>query len=127
MAGHCEARLPSWPERTRLLRWTARALADRLVDARPGPDTAVHALLDWERTAILGLVEAWGEVDRSHRKFAHRGSRLGLVHVLESTCWRVLLAAGVILPAPARRVARAKSPWPEWAELIPGVIWIYDI
>ena len=97
------------------------------MDARPGPDTAVHALLDWERTAILGLVEAWGEVDRSHRKLAHRGSRLGLVHVLESTCWRVLLAAGVILPAPARRVARAKSPWPEWAELIPGVIWIYDI
>ena len=32
----------------------------------------------------------------------------------------------MILPAPAQRVARAKSPWPEWAELIPGVIWIYD-
>lgn len=113
-------------EHTRILRWTARALDDRLADAKPGPDSAMHALLDWERTAILGLAEAWGEVDRSHRKLAHRGSRLGLVHVSESTCWRVLLAAGVILPAPAQRVARAKSPWPEWAELVPGVIWIYD-
>lgn len=113
-------------EHTRLLRWTTRALDDRLTDARPGPDSAVHALLDWERAAILGLAEGWGEIDRSHRKLAHRGSRLGLVHVSESTCWRVLLAAGVILPAPAQRVARAKSPWPEWAELIPGVIWIYD-
>jgi putative transposase len=113
-------------EHTRLLRWTSRALDDRLDDAKPGPDSAVHALLDWERTAILGLAEAWGEVDRSHRKLAHRGSRLDLVHVSESTCWRVLLAAGVILPAPASRVPRAKSPWPEWAELVPGVIWIYD-
>ncbi|HVB27504.1 MAG TPA: integrase core domain-containing protein [Mycobacteriales bacterium] len=113
-------------EHTRLLRWTGRAMDGRLDDVRPRPDSAVHALLDWERTAILDLAEAWGEVDRSHRKLADRGSRLDLVHVSESTCWRVLLAAGVILPAPAQRVPRAKSPWPQWAELVPGKIWIYD-
>ena len=113
-------------EHTRLLRWASRALTGQLQDAKPGPESALHALLDWERTAILDLAEAWGEVDRSHRKLAHRGSRLGLVHVSESTCWRVLVAAQVILPGPGGRVPRAMTPWPEWAELTPGVIWIYD-
>lgn len=113
-------------EHTRLLRWAARAAADRLVDARPGPETAVHALLDSERAAILALAEDWGDIDRSHRKLAHRGSRLDLVHASESTVWRVLVAAGVVLPAAAGREPRAKTPWPDWAELVPGVIWIYD-
>lgn len=113
-------------EHTRLLRWAARALSGQLEDATPGPGVAVHALLDWERAAVLDLAEAWGPVDRSHRKLAHRGPRLGLVHVSESTCWRVLVAAGVVLPAAPGRVPLVKTPWPEWAELTPGVIWIYD-
>jgi putative transposase len=113
-------------EHTRLLRWAARAAEDRLADARPGPDTPVHALLDWERAAIVKLAEDWAEIDRSHRKLAHRGSRLDLVHVSESTVWRVLVAAGVILPAGPAREPRAKTPWPDWAELVPGVIFIYD-
>jgi putative transposase len=29
----------------------------------------------------VALFEAWGEIDRSHCKLAHRGSRLQLVHV----------------------------------------------
>jgi putative transposase len=111
---------------TRLLRWAARALEDRLADAKPGPDVAVHALLDSEREAICKLAEDWAEIDRSHRKLAHRGSRLGLVHVSESTVWRVLVAAGVILPASPAREPRVKTPWPDWAELVPGVIYIYD-
>ncbi len=113
-------------EHTRLLRWTLRATEDRLTDAKPGPDVPVHALLDWEREAILELAEKWGEIDRSHRKLAHRGSRLELVHVSESTVWRVLVAAGVILPAAPAREPRVKTPWPQWAELVPGVIYIYD-
>jgi transposase InsO family protein len=113
-------------ERTRLLRCAARAIEERLTDAKPGPETPVHALLDWERDAILELAEAWGEVDRSHRKLAHRGSRLKLVHVSESTVWRVLVAAGIVLPAAAAREPRVKTPWPDWAELVPGVIYIYD-
>jgi hypothetical protein len=90
-------------EHTRLLRWATRAAAGRLEDAKPGPETLVHALLDWERDAILKLADEWAEIDRSHRKLAHRGSRLELVHVSESTVWRVLVAAGVILPAAAAR------------------------
>jgi hypothetical protein len=50
----------------------------------------LHALLDHERAAIIKLTEEWGEIDRSHRKLAHRGSRLGVVHVRESTAGRVL-------------------------------------
>jgi putative transposase len=113
-------------EHTRLLRWATRALDDRLADAKPGPETPVHALLDWEREAILELAEQWGEIDRSHRKLAHRGSRLDMVHVSASTVWRVLVAAGIVLPAAPAREPRVKTPWPDWAELVPGVIYIYD-
>ncbi|MGH3612705.1 MAG: transposase [Pseudonocardia sp.] len=111
---------------TRLLRWAARAAVGCLDDARPGPATALHALLGWEREVIVKLAEDWGEIDRSHRKLAHRGSRLELVYVSESTVLRVLVAAGVVLPAAPAREPRRKTPWPEWAELTPGVIWIYD-
>jgi hypothetical protein len=87
---------------------------------------ALHALLDWERDAVVKVAEDWGEIDRSHRKLAHRGSRLGVVHVSESTFLRVLEAAGMRLPAAPAREPRPPRPWPEWAELVPGVIWIYD-
>lgn len=113
-------------EHSRVLRWQIRAAAGTLDDGKPGPETPVHALLDWERQAICDLAEAWGEVDGSHRKLAHRGSRLDLVHVSESTVLRVLIQAGVILPRPERRQPGSKRPWPEWADLVPGVIWIYD-
>jgi len=113
-------------EHTRLLRWVTRAAAGRLADAKPGPDVPVHALLDWEREAILELADEWAEIDRSHRKLAHRGSRLDLVDVSESTVWRVLVAARIVLPTTAAREPRVKTPWPDWAELVPGVIWIYD-
>ncbi len=53
---------------------------------RTWPRGPLHGLLDRERAAIAGLFDAWGEIDRSHRKLAHRGSRIGLVHVSESTC-----------------------------------------
>ena len=61
-------------DHTRLLRWAARAALDRLDNAKPGPDVPLHALLDWEREAIIKVVQEWGEIDRSHRKLAHRGS-----------------------------------------------------
>jgi hypothetical protein len=63
-------------EHTRLMRWQARAGLGRLEDAKPGPEVPLHAILGWERKAICTLAEQWGEVDRSHRKLAHRGARL---------------------------------------------------
>jgi transposase-like protein len=37
----------------------------------------MHGLLDWEVAEIIRLLDEWGEVDRSHRKLAHRGSSWG--------------------------------------------------
>ena len=110
----------------RVLRWLHRAAGDRLVDAKPGPDVPLHALLDWERAAIVKLAEGWGEIDRSHRKLAHRGSRLEMVYVSESTVLRVLVAEAVHLPERPARERRDKRPFPQWAEPAPGVIFIYD-
>lgn len=113
-------------DHARVLRWQARRAADQLDDGKPGPGEAAHALLDWERQAVVKLAADWGEVDRSHRKLAHRGSRLELVDVSESSVLRVLTAAGVHLPERGARERRPARAWPAWAELVPGVIWIYD-
>jgi len=83
-------------------------------------------LLAAERAAILTLFQAWGEIDRSHRKLAHRGSRLELVHVSESTVLRVLAAEGIALPGNPRRDPIPRAPWPDWLEWKPNHIWAYD-
>jgi hypothetical protein len=43
------------------------------------------------------MYDRWHQLDRSHRKLAHRGSRLDLVYVSESTVFRVLGAEGLVL------------------------------
>lgn len=110
------------------LRWRGRRDAgghDGLIDLAPGGHP-LHGILDVEREAILDLFEAWGEFDRSHRKLAHRGSRLDLVHVSESTVRRVLADHGLVLPAPGAREPVEKKPWPDWLEWKPNRIWAYD-
>jgi transposase InsO family protein len=111
-------------DRERARRWRLRAEDGRLQDARPGG--AVHGLLPGEREAILSLAEAWGLVDRSHRKLAHRGSRLDLVHVSESTVLRVLAAEGLVLPGKPAREPGTRAPWPDWVAWKPNSIWCYD-
>lgn len=99
-------------DHARILRWQVRAVLDRLDDAPPGPAEAAHALLDWERAAVLKVALEWGEIDLSHRKLAHRGSRLDLVYVSKSTVLRVLFAEGVHLPGRPPHEPRPKRPWP---------------
>jgi putative transposase len=111
------------PERVR--RWGGRRRGGQDLADRP-PGGAVHGILPTERQAIVALAEAWGEVDRSHRKLAHRGSRLGLVHVSESTVLRVLHAEGLVLPGPAPREPQVRAPWPDWVAWKPNTIWCYD-
>jgi len=72
------------------------------------------------------LFEAWGEIDRSHRKLAHRGSRIGLVHVSESTVARVLAAEGLVVEGPPPREPAPRAPWPDWLEWKPNRVWAYD-
>lgn len=117
-------------DHARVIGWREAVTTGKgLEDARPGPEPgeALHALLDWEIAAIKELAGQWGQIDLSHRKLAHRGSRLDLVYVAESTVLRVLTAAGMHLPG-IPRIPRdnVKKPWPDWVELVPGQIYIYD-
>jgi putative transposase len=109
----------------RCYRWLGRAAADQLGDQAPG-GSPMHGLLDWEAAEIIALFHQWGEIDRSHRKLAHRGSYLERVWVSPSSVRRVLAREGLRLrplPRPGRQV---RKPSPDWAEYRPGSIWIYD-
>ena len=86
----------------------------------------MHWLLPTEAAEILALFDEWGEIDRSHRKLAHRGSYLGRVWVSPSSVRRVLHLADKHfrpLPRPGKSVRR---PFPEWVDYTPNSIWIYD-
>jgi putative transposase len=110
---------------SRAWRWRVRCQGDRLADRASGGH-AVHGLLPEEQEAIIAVFESWGEVDRSHRKLAHRGSYLGLVWVSPSSVKRVLAAQGLHLKRPRRSGTSAKRPFPEWATYRKNSIWIYD-
>jgi putative transposase len=111
---------------SRVHRWRARRRdTATLVDRAPGGHP-VHALLSEEIAAILDVAERWGEVDRSHRKLAHRGSYQHLVWVSPSTFRRVLIEHGLTLPEPAPRTRTEKRPWPDWLVWEPNRIWIWD-
>ena len=86
----------------------------------------MHGLLDWEVAEIVRLFDEWGEVDRSHRKLAHRGSYLERVWVSPASVRRVLERQGLRLrplPRPGRTV---RQPFPDWVEYAPNSIWIFD-
>jgi len=128
-AGFCHAWVCSlWRvSDDRVHRWRARRRHHgTLVDRAPGGNP-VHGLRPSEVDAILAVAEAWGPVDRSHRKLAHRGSYEGLVWVAPSTFRRVLAAHGLVLPDPPARPASHKKPWPDWLVWEPNRIWIWDV
>jgi putative transposase len=111
----------------RAARWRRRRGAGHgLDDATPGPLEPLHALLGWERDAIVELFDSWGEIDRSHRKLAHRGSRLEKVFVSESSVLRVLRAENLVLPARPPREPLPARPWPAWVEYRPCQVWGHD-
>ncbi|MBV9161246.1 MAG: DDE-type integrase/transposase/recombinase [Pseudonocardiales bacterium] len=106
-------------------RWRARRALGALADRPPG-GSPMHGLLPGEAAEILALFEEWGEVDRSHRKLAHRGSYLGRVWVSPSSVRRVLFLADKHFrprPRPGRSV---RKPVPDWVDYTPNSIWIYD-
>jgi putative transposase len=105
--------------------WVARRAGGRLDDLPPGGNP-LHGLLDWERAAVVELFQAWGGIDRSHRKLAHRGSRIDAVHVSESTVRRVLAAEGLVLPGNPPREPAPRPGWPAWLEWKPNRVWAYD-
>ncbi len=113
-------------DRRRVWRWQARREAGTLDDEDPGGNP-IHSLLPWEVETVLALAEEWGEIDRSHRKLAHRGSYTNRVWVSPSTVRRVLAAHDVGLPAPPPRPGPSvRRPWPEWVEYRPNQVWGWD-
>jgi putative transposase len=109
----------------RAWRWRRRRDMGCLDDGKPG--AALHGLRPEEVTAIVELFEQWGEVDRSHRKLAHRGSYTHKVWVSPATVRRVLAAHGLVLKRPRRVKYPARKPFPEWADYTHNSIWIYDV
>jgi putative transposase len=112
-------------DESRAWRWRARRDAGCLDDQRPG-GRPVHGLRPDEVTLILELFETWGDVDRSHRKLAHRGSYTQKVWVSPATVRRVLAAHGLVLKRPRRVKHPERKPFPEWADYRRNSIWIYD-
>ncbi len=109
----------------RVWRWLHRRAHASLADRRPGGNP-LHGLLADEIDAIVALFHDWGDIDRSHRKLAHRGSYLGRVWVSPSSVRRILAEQGLMLkqrPRPGRSVRR---PFPAWVDYTPNSIWIYD-
>ncbi len=86
----------------------------------------MHGLRPLEVSAILELFETWGDVDRSRRKLAHRGSYLGSVG-LPATVRRVLAAHGLVLKRPRRVQRSERRPFPQWADYQRNSIYIYDV
>lgn len=86
----------------------------------------MHGLLPAEHAAVVDLFETWGQLDRSHRKLAARGSREQIVHVSASTVRRVLAAECLVLPGNPRREPVVRAPWPDWVEWKPNRIWCFD-
>jgi putative transposase len=111
-------------DESRAWRWRARRDAGCLDDRKPG--AALHGLRPAEEQAILELFEQWGEIDRSHRKLAHRGSYTHTVWVSPATVRRVLAAHGLVLKRPRRIKHPDRTPFPEWADYRRNSIWIYD-
>jgi putative transposase len=110
----------------RVNRWQARRTAGALAD-HPSGGGAVHGLLDEEVEQILELAEQWGEIDRSHRKLAHRGSYLHWVWVSPASVYRVLAAHDLVLPKPPGRAPVQRRPWPEWISYRPNQVWGWDV
>ena len=109
----------------RVHRWRARLReTGTLLDRAPGGNPT-HRLLAWEEAAILDLIEDWGQVDRSHRKLAHRGSYTGRVFVSPSTVLRVSEKHQLSLPGEPARPPRSAPQLPEvpWER---NRIWIWD-
>ena len=110
----------------RVNRWKARRTAGALAD-HPSGGGAVHGLLDEEVEQVLELAAQWGEIDRSHRKLAHRGSYLHRVWVSPASVYRVLAAHDLVLPKPAGRAPVQRTPWPDWLEYRPNQVWGWDV
>ena len=74
----------------------------------------------------MALYHEWGDVDRSHRKLAHRGSYLGRCGSRRPRSATRPGCSGPASPPAAASGGSIGKPFPEWVEYRPNQLWIYD-
>ena len=110
----------------RVQRWRRRVADGSDLDGSAPGGNPSHGLTPHEEDEIVAVFDEWADIDRSHRKLAHRGSWLGRFWADPSTVRRVLERRDLRFRGPKRSPRVARRPWPAWAESAPNRIWIYD-
>lgn len=110
----------------RLGRWYGRVDSGVGLDDLASGGNPVHGITPAEADEIVAVFDEWAEVDRSHRKLAHRGSWLGRFWADPSTVRRVLERRDLRFRRPRGPGRSQRRPWPGWVEEKPNRIWIYD-
>jgi transposase InsO family protein len=99
-----------------------------LVDVKPGPIHAPHALLPEERQAIVVLAKDERYVDDSHRVLTAKGVDAGYLAVSASTVYRVMRHEGLTTDRSGRCHRNGNSRKPDRPELTgPNQRWCWDI
>jgi transposase InsO family protein len=109
----------------RIRHWFSRST---LVDAKPGPIHAPHALLAEERQVIVTIAKDEMYVDDSHRILAAKCVDSGCLAVSASTMYRVMRNEGLTTDRSGRSHRNGNSRKPDRPELTgPNQRWCWDI
>jgi putative transposase len=109
----------------RVREWFSRPT---LVDTKPGPVHAPHALLPQERQAIVALAKDERYVDDSHRVLTAKCVDDGSIAASASTVYRVMRDEGLTTDRSGRSHRNGNSRKPDRPELTgPNQRWCWDI
>ena len=109
----------------RVRHWFSRPM---LVDCKPGPEHAPHALLPEERCVIVALSKDERFVDDSHRVLTAKCIDAGEIAASASTVYRVMRNEGLTTDRSGRSHRNGNSRKPDRPELTgPNQRWCWDI
>lgn len=112
-------------EQRRVRHWLVRST---LVDTKPGPVHAPHALLPEEHNAIIEIAKDERYVDDSHRVLTAKCVDAGIVAVSASTAYRVMRNEGLTTDRSGRSHRNGNSRKPDRPELTgPCQRWCWDV
>jgi putative transposase len=112
-------------EQRRVRHWFVRST---LVDTKPGPVHAPHALLPEERNAIIAIAKDERYVDDSHRVLTAKSVDAGIIAVSASTTYRVMRNEGLTTDRSGRSHRNGNSRKPDRPELTgPCQRWCWDV